>query len=92
MDKELEEAQDLTRDDLVAKLDHGRPAELARPLDPNQGAEAVVDTVAARGERQRGIALWPEEKPQEVIVLTRDHLAPVAAPIRDPKSRIRAEA
>jgi hypothetical protein len=30
MDKELEEAQNLTKDDLLAKLKSGRPAALAR--------------------------------------------------------------
>ena len=31
MDRELEQAQDLTRDDLVKKLENGRPANLAAP-------------------------------------------------------------
>ena len=46
MDKELEEAQNLTKDDLLAKLEGGRPAKLARPRRPrdgNQLAKVIVD-------------------------------------------------
>jgi hypothetical protein len=43
MDKEMEEAQKLTRDDLLAKLQKGRPANLRRrPRDVNQLASAIV--------------------------------------------------
>ncbi len=31
MDKELEDAQNLTKEDLLKKLESGRPADLARP-------------------------------------------------------------
>ena len=62
------------------------------PRDPNRRGKAVVDSAAAKSERPRGIALWPEDEPRDVIVLTRDNLPPVPAPIRDPRSRIRAEA
>lgn len=92
MDKELEEADNLTKEDLLAKLDHGRPASLARPRDSNQRGKAVKDAVTQRSDRPRGIALWPEDEPQEKIVLTRRNLSPVPAPIRDPGLRIRAEA
>jgi len=92
MDKEREEAENLTKEDLLAKLDRGRPAKLAGPRDPNQRAKAVMDAVVQRSERPRGIALWPEDEPQEVIVLTRRNLSPVPAPIRDPRSKIRAGA
>jgi len=53
MDKELEEAQNLTKDDLLAKLRSGRPAELARhrPHDLS---------VAAASIEQEAIELhWP---------------------------------
>jgi hypothetical protein len=55
MDKELGEAQSLTKDDLVSKLEAGRPAKLARrpaPRDPNQRARATVNAVIARTERE----------------------------------------
>jgi len=43
MDKELDEAQKLTRDDLLAKLKKGEPANLTRrPRDVNQLAAAIV--------------------------------------------------
>jgi hypothetical protein len=41
MDRELEEAQELTRDDLIAKLRTGRPANLARRLQGNPKAAPV---------------------------------------------------
>jgi hypothetical protein len=53
MDKELEEAQNLTKDDLVEKLKAGTPANLARrtaPRDPNQRAKVVVRVPAANSE------------------------------------------
>lgn len=43
MDEELEAAQKLTKDDLLAKLRAGRPAKLARPRDLNQLVAAVVE-------------------------------------------------
>jgi hypothetical protein len=46
MDKELEEAQSLTREDLIEKLEHGRPAKLAHGpalRDPNHQPRRVVD-------------------------------------------------
>ena len=43
MDKELEQAQSLSKDDLLAKLKRGKPANLARrPRDVNQLASAIV--------------------------------------------------
>jgi hypothetical protein len=43
MDKELDEAQKLTKDDLLAKLRKGRPGKLGRrPRDVNQLAAAIV--------------------------------------------------
>jgi hypothetical protein len=43
MDKELEEAQNLTKDDLLAKLRSGRPAELARHLSNDlERADALL--------------------------------------------------
>jgi hypothetical protein len=63
------------------------------PHDPNQRAKAVVEgDAAASSERSKGIAVWPENEPREVIVLSRHNLPPVPAPIRDPRSRIRTEA
>jgi hypothetical protein len=50
MDKELEEAQKLTKDDLLAKLAAGRPANLARPRrprDPNSLAAQIVREATA---------------------------------------------
>ena len=59
MDKELEEAQNLTRDDLVRQLETGRPAKLSRkhkaPRDPNQRAKRVMDLVTAKSERERQV-------------------------------------
>ena len=44
MDKEQEAAQELTKDDLLAMMDRGRPASIRRrPRDTNQLAKAVVD-------------------------------------------------
>ncbi len=90
MDKELEEAESLTKDDLLAKLEHGRPAKLARPRNSNQRAKAVVDAVTERSEQPRGIAMWPEGEPQERIVLTRVELPPIR--ITGSRLRTRTEA
>jgi hypothetical protein len=82
MDKELEQAQDLTRDDLVAKLEHGRPAQLSRP---NQRAKAVVEAATKGKPHVRGMVLWPGGEPQDRIVLTREQ----PEPIRIKGSRLR---
>ncbi len=65
MDKELEEAQELTRDDLVQKLEAGRPAKLRRtaPGGSNRPAKAIVDVVPAKSEREvSGIVLGPRPR------------------------------
>jgi hypothetical protein len=70
MDKELEEAQSLTKNDLIAKLAHGRPAKLSRrsaPRDPNQRAKRVMDAVVAKSEREPRILV----------------LEPIPGPFRD---------
>jgi len=90
MDKELEQAQGLTKDDLLAKLEHGRPAKLARPRDPNQRGKAVVDAATREKPRPRGMVLWNGEEPQDTIVLTRVELEPIH--IRRPKQRTSTEA
>jgi len=84
MDKELEQAQNLTKDDLVAKLEHGRAAKLA-PRDPNQRAKAVVEDATKEKTHLRGVVLWPGGEPQDHIVLTREQ----PAPIRIKGSRLR---
>jgi hypothetical protein len=50
MDKELEEAQSRTKDDLVGKLEEGRPANLAR-RSVNQPGDATVAEVTERAEQ-----------------------------------------
>jgi hypothetical protein len=54
MDKELEEDLKLTKEDLLHKLETGRPANLRRvaPRDPNQRAKMVMDVVTAKSERE----------------------------------------
>ena len=74
MDKELEEAQSLTKDDLVRKMRAGRPAKLARhgaPRDPNQRAKAVMDQVISKSEREPRRGLCVDGQYHEVVVLTR---------------------
>jgi hypothetical protein len=52
MDKEKQEAQALSKDDLLRMLDEGRPANLSRsPKDTSQRAKRVVDAVIDRTER-----------------------------------------
>lgn len=52
MDKEKQEAQSLSKEDLLAKLEAGRPANLSRsPKDTNQRARRVIDAVIERTER-----------------------------------------
>jgi hypothetical protein len=65
MDKELEEAQKLTKDDLVQKLEAGRPAKLRRtaPEGSNQPAKAIMDVVTSKTEREvPAIALGPRPR------------------------------
>jgi hypothetical protein len=59
MDKEQQEAQGLSRDDLLRMLERGKEAKLSRggPRDLNQRAKHVVDVVAARSERREPVRL-----------------------------------
>lgn len=65
MDKELEEAQNLTKDDLLSKLEQGRPAH----PDFNQIAAGVAGRVATTMERM-GVRLEPSGERVTMIVFT----------------------
>lgn len=80
MDKELQEAQKLTRDDLLAKLEQGQPAKLSRraPRDANQRAKAVVDAATTGRRPARGLLI--DGQYHEVIVLTREPPALIRFP------------
>jgi hypothetical protein len=79
MDKELREAQSLTKDDLVGKLEAGRPAKLARRpalRDPNQRGSATVGAVIARTEREEPETRFLERGPMIRLTKVRVPVAP----------------
>ncbi len=63
MDKELEEAQKLTKDDLLHKLETGRPAKLGRRRALNQRGAAVV----AQATRERPEPIILEVKREQMV-------------------------
>src|SRR5437879_13867474 len=86
MDKELEEAQKLTKEDLLDKLEKGRPAALGEPpRDLNQRAKSVVDRAVTRSEQREATRTKVRivASGSSVEPITENSQAPASGPLLD---------
>lgn len=77
MDDEAREVSELTKDELAARFDAGKPAKVRKSEDFVQRMKRVVDESTKEGPEP--VILWPSGQPTDRIILRRTEFAPIRA-------------